>query len=101
MSKQFLQYHFFRNSKLCNSKAHAMRTLKQQLSKMDKNDDGTIIFSRYKDYRDDSVKTIVGAVYCDEEGNKSITIFNTEKTMSITPSNELKENTYAISNNEG
>jgi len=93
-----------RNSVICNSKSHAMRRLKEQLYKMDESYDGTIILSRYRDYRDNIIKTIIGVVYCDKDGNKSITTFNTDKTISITPTNKLEdsveyENSLVTSNN--
>lgn len=92
-----------RNGVICNSKSHAMRRLKEQLYKMDESYDGTIILSRYRDYRDNIIKTIIGVVYCDKDGNKSITTFNTDKTISITHTNKLEnsveyENSLVTSN---
>lgn len=94
---------FLRNKQIYNSKAQAMRKLKEKLYTMDEDYDGTIILSRYKDYRDDSIRTITGVVYCDKDGNKSITVFNMDKTMSITspPKSEKNteyERTYTTSN---
>jgi hypothetical protein len=80
-----------RNGVICNSKSQAMRRLKQQLYKMDESYDGTIILSRYRDYRDNVIKTITGVVYCNKDGDKSITTFNTDKTISITPTNKLED----------
>lgn len=93
-----------RNGVICNSKSQAIRRLKQQLYKMDESYDGIIILSRYRDYRDNVIKTITGVVYCDKDGNKSITTFNTDKTISISSTNKLEdsvehENSLVTSNN--
>lgn len=91
INKPFFYKHL-RNKTVYNSYYEAKNSLKEQAFKKDEDRDGIIILARYRDYPEDSVKTLMGIV-CDIDGEKSLTMF--ESCTVFTENNE--KNSYSDS----
>lgn len=66
------QIAFLRNGTLCTSYESAKNSLHSAMNNVDQ--DGSVILARYKDIKNNNVKTIIGVVHIDKN-TKTLSIF--------------------------